>query len=286
MSISSPTSRVWFITGVSSGFGSALAEAALQRGDHVVGTLRQETQTAEFESRAPGRAKAVLMDVTRPEEIKTGVAAALAAFGHIDVLVNNAGYALLGAVEELEEADIRRQFETNFFGALNVTRLVLPHLRERRSGHIVNISSVGGFVGGPGWGLYCATKYALEGLSDCLAMETAPLGIHVTLVEPGAFRTGLGSSGTTKTEKRLLDYEPTVGKTRQWRAGSAGQEPGDPMKAAEAIIRAVESPQPPLRLVLGADALQLMREKIAQMSQELDQWEAVTVATAYEETQG
>ncbi len=275
-------SRVLFITGASSGFGSALADAALQRGYRVTGTVRQERQVAEFEARAPGQAKAVCMDVTRPDEVRAGVQAAFMAFGQIDVLVNNAGYALLGAVEEVGDTDIRRQFETNFFGALDVTRAVLPSMRERRSGHIVNISSVGGFVGGPGWGFYCATKFALEGLSDCLAMEVAPLGIHVTIVEPGAFRTGLGSGGTTKIEPTIPDYEQTVGKTREWRESSAGREAGDPVKAAAAILQAVESPAPPLRLVLGADALQWVRAKIAQMNQELDRWESVTLDTAYE----
>jgi len=274
--------KVLFITGVSSGFGSALADTALQNGYRVVGTVRQESQMADFEARAPGQAKAVRMDVTRAEEVRAGVEAALAAFGQIDVLVNNAGYALLGAVEEVEDADIRRQFEANFFGALEVIRAVLPHLRERRQGHIVNISSVGGFVGGPGWGLYCASKYALEGLSDCLAMEVSPLGIHVTIVEPGAFRTRLGSSGTTKIEQTIPDYEPTVGRTREWREGSAGKEPGDPIRAAEAILKAIESPDPPLRLALGADALQLMRAKITQVNQDLATWETVTVGTAYE----
>jgi NAD(P)-dependent dehydrogenase (short-subunit alcohol dehydrogenase family) len=279
--MSSTEPRVWFVTGVSSGFGSALADVVLRHGHRVIGTIRQADLVTEFEARAPGQAKAVVMDVTRPQEVKSGVEAALAAFGQIDVLVNNAGYALLGAVEELEEADIRRQMETNFFGALSVTRAVLPHLRERQSGHIVNISSVGGFIGGPGWGLYCASKYALEGLSDCLAMELAPLGIHVTIVEPGAFRTSLGSTGTARIQNQISDYEQTVGKTREWREGSAGKEEGDPIKAAEAILKAVESPEPPLRLALGGDALQLMRAKIAQVTQDLDRWENVTRDTAY-----
>lgn len=274
---------VWLITGVSSGFGSALADTLLKRGHRVIGTVRQEAQRATFEARAPGQAKAVRMDVTRPSEVRSGVEEALAAFGQIDVLVNNAGYALLGAVEELEDADIRNQFETNFFGALEVIRAVLPSMRQRRRGHIVNISSVGGFIGGPGWGIYCATKYALEGLSDCLALELAPLGIRVTIVEPGAFRTKLGSTGTTAIAQSIEDYESTVGKTRTWREGSSGKEEGDPVKAAEAILKAVESPSPPLRLVLGADALQLIRNKLTQVSQEVDDWETVTLATAYED---
>ncbi len=272
---------VWFITGVSSGFGSALADAALSRGYRVVGTVRQDAQIQQFESRAQERARAVRIDVAKPEEVSAGVKAALSAFGQVDVLVNNAGYALLGAVEELTDADIRRQMETNFFGATEIIRAVLPHMRQRRKGHIVNITSVGGFVGGPGWGLYCASKFAMEGLSDCLAMEVAPLGIGVTIVEPGAFRTNLGVSGTTTLEDTISDYVPTVGKTREWRAGSGGQEPGDPIKAAEAILQAVDSPSPPLRLVLGADALQAVRDKLAQMTQELERWEATTLATLF-----
>ncbi len=281
MPVSASNIRVWFITGVSSGFGSALADAALAQGHQVVGTVRKDAQVQDFEGRAPGRARAVRLDVTKPEEINAGAEAALSAFGQIDVLVNNAGYALLGALEELTDEDIRRQMETNFFGAVGIIRAVLPHMRQRRQGHIVNITSVGGFVGGPGWGLYCASKFALEGLSDCLAMEVAPLGIGVTIVEPGAFRTSLGSSGTTTVQKTIDDYAATVGKTREWRAGSSGRESGDPVKAAQAILRAVDSPNPPLRLVLGADALQAVRGKLEQMTQEADEWEPTTLGTAF-----
>lgn len=273
--------RTWFITGVSSGFGRALADAALAQGDQVVGSVRQAAQIVEFEQRVPGRARAVQLDLTTPEAVHDGVAAALAAFGQIDVLVNNAGYALLSAVEEASDADIRQQMETNFFGAVAIMQAVLPHMRERRHGHIVNVSSVGGFVGGPGWGFYCASKFALEGLSDCLAMEVAPLGIKVTIVEPGAFRTNLGVTGTSTGGTTIDDYAATVGQTRAWRAGSSGQESGDPIKAAQAILQAVGAPEPPLRLVLGADALESVRGKLAAMTAELDAWESVTRATAY-----
>jgi NAD(P)-dependent dehydrogenase (short-subunit alcohol dehydrogenase family) len=273
------SSPVWFITGVSTGFGHALAETALRRGFRVVGTVRKQEQRASFEAQGSGRAKAVLMDVTNAVQVRDGVQSALAAFGHVDVLVNNAGYALLGAVEELSDEDIRRQMDTNLFGTLAVTRAILPAMRERRSGHIVNMTSVGGFVGGAGWGIYCASKFGVEGLSECLSLELAPLGIRVLIVEPGAFRTSLGSSGTTKADHPLADYEASVGQTRAWREGSAGHEDGDPMKAAQAIIQAVEAEHPPSRLVLGKDAVEAVRQKLSLMTAELDTYEAVSFAT-------
>jgi NAD(P)-dependent dehydrogenase (short-subunit alcohol dehydrogenase family) len=280
--MSTDSSPIWFITGVSTGFGNALAHSLLKRGYRVIGTVRKQEQIAPFEAHSGGRAKAVLMDVTDASQVHEGIQTALAAFGKIDVLVNNAGYALLGAVEELSEEDIRRQIETNLFGTLAVTRAILPAMRERRSGHIVNITSVGGFVGGAGWGIYCASKFGVEGFSDCLSLELAPLGIHVMIVEPGAFRTSLGSSGTTKTEHSISDYEGSVGKTRAWRAGSAGKEDGDPMKAAQAIIDAVEAENPPSRLVLGKDAVEAIRQKMSLVTAELDKWEAVSHAMDFD----
>ncbi|QMS86254.1 SDR family NAD(P)-dependent oxidoreductase (plasmid) [Nostoc edaphicum CCNP1411] len=285
MSETTSQNRVWFITGISSGFGKALADTVLERGDYVFGTVRQERQIRDFEDSAPGRAFGVQVDVTKPKDVHAGVETAIASFGRIDVLVNNAGYALLGAVEEIEDQDIRRQFDTNFFGALDLTRTVLPHMRSRRSGHIINISSIGGLVGASGWGIYCGSKFALEGLSESLALEVAHLGIRVTIVEPGAFRTNLGGNGTTISQKVIEDYAESSGRTRQWRENSRGREPGDPVLAAKAIISAVESPEPPLRLVLGADALQFIRKKLTSLVQELDHWEDKTLSTDIVELQ-
>lgn len=280
--VDSTRDRVWFITGVSTGFGRAIAEVALSRGCRVVGSVRREEQVVSFEKLAPGRARAVSFDVARASAIAPAVGAATAAFGQIDVLVNNAGYALLGALEELSDDQIRQQMETNFFGAVSITRALLPHMRLRRTGHIVYITSVGGFVGGPGWSAYCASKFALEGLVDCLALEVGPLGLHVMTVEPGAFRTNLGSSGTTHVECLISDYDASVGKTREWRATSAGRESGDPMKAAEAIYNAVSSSHPPRRLVLGDDALQAVRSKLDYMKKELADWAAVSMGTSFQ----
>ncbi len=193
------------------------------------------------------------------------------------------GYALLGAVEKLSEEDIRRQMETNLFGTLAVTWALVPAMRERCAGHIVNITSDGGFVGGADWGIYCASKFGVEGFSDCLSLELAPLGIRVMIVEPGAFRTSLGSSGTTGSKNPISDYDASVGKTRAWREGSAGKEDDDPRKAAQAIIQAGEAQDSPAYPVLGKDAVAAVRENLSFMAAELDKWEAISLATDFEE---
>ena len=270
----------WLITGVSSGFGLELARAALARGDSVVGTLRRPAQADRFEQLAPGRAHAVQLDVTCAGDIDPAVQQALKRAGHIDVLVNNAGYGLFGAVEEISDAEARHVMETNFFGALAVTRALLPHLRERRAGHIFNISSVAGVIGFPGCGLYSASKFALEGASEALATELAPLGIRVTIVEPGGFRTNF-SGGSLRQAERVIDgYAGTPSeRTRTSIGRHNGHELGDPAKAAAAIITALEAPDAPLRLVLGADAVGMVRHKIDAVSKQLAAWEAVSIAT-------
>ncbi len=273
-------SKVWLITGSSTGFGRSLSEAVLKQGDRVIATARKPEQLGDLANQYPDTAKAVRLDVTNLQEIQNAVNIALETFGQIDVLVNNAGYALLGAVEEVTDTDIEQQFATNFFGALNVTRAVLPKMRGRRSGHIVNITSIGGFVGGPGWGIYCATKFALEGLAECLALEVAHLVIHVTIVEPGAFRTNLGTSGTP-TAKEIPDYAESSGRTREWRTNTAGRELGDPQKAVQAIIQVVESDHPPLRLVLGEDAVNAAESKLNSFKAEIDAWKEVALSTAF-----
>jgi NAD(P)-dependent dehydrogenase (short-subunit alcohol dehydrogenase family) len=272
----------WLITGVSSGFGLELARAALARGDTVVGTLRQRAQADSFEQLAPGRAHAVLLDVTRAADIEPAVQQALERAGRIDVLVNNAGYGLFGAVEEISDAEARQVMETNFFGALAVTRALLPHLRDQRSGHIFNISSVAGVIGFPGCGLYAASKFALEGVTEALATELAPFGVRVTIVEPGGFRTNFSGGSLRQAGQVLEAYAGTPSaRTRNSIGRYNGHEPGDPGKAAAAIIAALEAPQAPLRLVLGADAVDMVRRKIDGSLKLLAQWEAVSQGTAF-----
>ena len=277
----STPARQWLITGVSSGFGRELARAALARGDAVVGTVRQPAQADHFEELAPGRAHAVVLDVTHGAAIEPAVQRVLARVGHVDVLVNNAGYGLFGAVEEVSDAEARAVMETNFFGALALTRALLPHLRERRAGHIFNVSSVAGVIGFPGGGLYSASKFALEGLTESLAAELAAFGIRVTLVEPGGFRTSF-SGGSLRLAERVIDgYADTpAAKTRVSMNRYAGREPGDPAKAALAIIAALEAPRAPLRLVLGADAVAMVRRACGDVLAQVDEWEPVSVATA------
>ncbi|MFL6627560.1 MAG: oxidoreductase [Vitreoscilla sp.] len=277
----SQTARHWLVTGVSSGFGLHLAHAALARGDVVVGTVRQPAQADRFEDLCPGRAHAVLLDVTHGADIAPAVQRALARAGHIDVLVNNAGYGLFGAVEEVSDAEARAVMETNFFGALAVTRALLPHLRERRAGHIFNVSSVAGVIGFPGGGLYSASKFALEGLTEALAAELASFDIRVTLVEPGGFRTGFSGRSLRMAERVIDGYAGTpAAKTRTSMGRYAGHEPGDPAKAASAILAALEAEQAPLRLVLGADAVAMVRRAFGSVLAEVDEWERVSVATA------
>lgn len=272
----------WLITGVSSGFGLELAQAALARGDTVAGTLRQRAQAAAFESLAPGRAHAVLLDVTHAETIGPAVQQALQRAGRIDVLVNNAGYGLFGAVEETSDAEARHIMETNFFGALAVTRALLPQLREQRSGHIFNIASVAGVIGFPGCGLYAASKFALEGMSEALAAELAPFNVRVTIVEPGGFRTNFAGGSMRQTGSVLDAYAQTAaGKARHSISRYHGHQPGDPAKAAQAILTALQAQQPPLRLVLGADAVQMVRGKHEGVLAELAAWEPLAASTAF-----
>ena len=272
----------WLITGVSSGFGLELARTALARGDTVVGTLRQQAQAASFEALAPGRAHAVLLDVTKPEAIAPAVQQALQRAGRIDVLVNNAGYGLFGAVEETSDAEARHVMETNFFGALGVTRALLPHLREQRSGHIFNIASVAGAIGFPGCGLYAASKFALEGMSEALAAELAAFNVRVTIVEPGGFRTNFAGGSMRQTAQVLDAYAETpAGKARHSISRYHGHQPGDPARAAQAILTVLASPQPPVRLLLGADAVQMVRGKHQGVLGEIAQWETLSASTAF-----
>ena len=251
--ISAGKDRTWFITGASTGFGRLLAEEVLKAGGKVVATARNRDKVADLETKYPQRAKALALDVTDAGQVDSGVTQAFAQFGQVDVLVNNAGYGVAGAIEEVSEAEYMPMFETNVFGLLRVTRAFLPHLRKQRSGHILNLSSIGGLVASPGMGYYNATKFAVEGLSEALAAEVAPLGIRVTISEPGPFRTDfLGRSGVV-AKTRIADYDATAGNMRKYFAENDGKQKGDPLRAVHAMMQVVESPNPPLRLLLGAD---------------------------------
>jgi NAD(P)-dependent dehydrogenase (short-subunit alcohol dehydrogenase family) len=275
--------RMWLITGVSSGFGRELASAVLRRGDTVIGTLRQAAQCAEFEALAPGRAHARLLDVTDAPAIPPFVADVLRDHGRVDVLVNNAGYGLFGAVEELNDDECRRVIETNFFGTLNLVKALLPHFRTRRQGHIVNLSSVAGFMGIAGVGIYCASKFAVTGLSESLAQELKPFGIKVTVVQPGGFRTNFAGGSLALASGLLKEYEGTPASyVRGMRDHYHGTQQGDPSKAADAIVAVVDSPDPPVHLLLGPDAVKMSRGKLAELTTETDAWESLSSGTDYE----
>jgi NAD(P)-dependent dehydrogenase (short-subunit alcohol dehydrogenase family) len=269
-------SRVWLITGTSSGFGRAIAEEVLARGERVIATARDPRTLADLVARAPDRVRALELDVTR----SIAVADAIAAFGGVDVLVNNAGFSIVGALEETSEAELRLTMETMFFGPVALIRALLPHLRERKGGTIVNITSVGGITTAPGFGAYCAAKHALEAVSESLAAELAPFGIRVLIVEPGAFRTALFGSGF-HTMPVLPGYESTVGPTRGYVQSQAGKQAGDPAKAAAAIVAQVHAGAAPLRLPLGADATEWIRGKLAQVGSDVEATAAIAAATAF-----
>jgi NADP-dependent 3-hydroxy acid dehydrogenase YdfG len=275
--------RVWFITGASTGFGRLLAQEVLKSGGKVVVTARKLDKVADLEAQYPQTAKALALDVTNAGQVDSVVAQAIEKFGRVDVLVNNAGYGVAGAIEEVSEAEFMPMFETNVFGLLRVTRAFLPHLRKQRSGHVLNLSSIGGLVASPGMGYYNATKFAVEGISEALAGELAPLGIRVTIIEPGPFRTDfLGRSGVV-AKARIADYDSTAGNMRKYFAENDGKQRGDPVRAVHAMMQIVESPAPPLRLLLGASALQRMGAKLANWEKEIAAWEKVTVGADFPE---
>ena len=279
----SQTDKVWFITGGSTGFGRLLAEEVLKAGGKVVATARKLDKVADLEAKYPQTAKALALDVTNAGQVNSAVTETFAKFGHVDVVVNNAGYGVAGAIEEVSEAEFMPMFETNVFGLLRVTRAFLPQLRKQRSGHILNLSSIGGVVAGPGIGFYNGTKFAVEGMSESLAAELAPLGIRVTIIEPGPFRTDfLGRSGVL-AETRIGDYDATAGNMRKYFAENDGKQRGDPLRAVQAMIQVVESPEPPLRLLLGVSALQRLRGKLGNWEKEIAAWEPVTVGADFPE---
>jgi len=273
--------RVWFITGTSQGFGRELVRAALQRGDSVAATSRQPQAVAAAFPAEKERLLAASMDLRDPKQISSVVEQAVGHFGRIDILVNNAGYGVTGAVEEATEKEIANVYDTNVFGLLRVTRAVLPHMRKQRSGHIVNLSSIGGLTGMPGWGIYNSTKFAVEGLSEALAAELAPLGIGVTIVEPGPFRTDFLGGSLVKTANVLPDYATTAGKTRASADERNRKQQGDPAAAADAIVQAVTSPEPPLHLILGKFAYDRMDQKLNDFRREMEHWRDLTLGTDF-----
>jgi len=273
--------KVWFITGASSGFGRLLAEHLLTLGANVVATARRPDTLNDLTIKHAANSQILALDVTKPEQIDAAVKDAIARFGHVDVLVNNAGYGVTGALEEVSEKEFMPMFETNVFGLIALTKAFLPQFRARRSGNIVNLSSIGGLIGLPGWSMYNATKFAVEGLSEALGAELEPLGIHVTIIEPGPFRTEfLGTSGV-KSGNQIGDYAQTAGKTREYFESQNGKQPGDPQKAVEAIVAAVSAPKPPRHLLLGKLALDRYRGKIKAFDAEIAEWEPITLGADF-----
>ena len=273
--------RVWFITGASSGFGRALAFAALERGDRVASTAR-DVERLDPRLREGDRVLGLSLEVADPDACHQAVEATFSAFGRIDVLVNNAGHGMLGAVEELSSAEAQLVFDSNVFGLLNVTRAVLPSMRKARSGYIVNVGSVGGIVSRAGSGLYCASKFAVGAISEALREELEPLGIGVTVFEPGPFRTEFAGRSMHTAANVIDDYLPTAGAGRETLIKNHGKQIGSPEKAARLIIEAIDSPEPPLHLVVGAPAIGRAEKKIKDLQAEIDRWRDRSVATAFD----
>jgi NAD(P)-dependent dehydrogenase (short-subunit alcohol dehydrogenase family) len=279
--MSGTTTPVWFVTGCSSGLGRALAAAVLDRGWRAVVTARRPGTLSDLITGAEDRALALALDVTDPDEVTTAVEQAEAAFGRIDVLVNNAGYGYLAAVEEGEDREVRALFDTNVFGLIDLTRAVLPGMRARRSGHVVNVSSLGGLAAFGATGYYHATKFAVEGISESLAAEVAPLGIGVTIVEPAAFRTNWSGPSMRHSATHIDDYVDTAGARRAATTATFGRQPGDPERAAEAVITAVGSENPPLRLLLGKAAYDVATTRLDTLRANFDAWRETTVGADY-----
>lgn len=270
-------SKVWLITGCSTGFGRELAKEVLQAGYRAGVASRNTDDVKDIVAAYPDTAIAVKLDVTKADEVKAATEQVKEKFGQIDVLVNNAGIGYFAAIEESEEDEYRRMFEINFFGLADMTREVLPIMRAQRSGHIVNIASVGGLVGFPGVGFYNATKFAVDGFSEALAKETAPLGIKVTVVAPSGFRTDWAGRSANNSPIVIADYAATAGTNKDTIRGYSGNQPGDPVLAAKAIVKAVETENPPLHLLLGVGALNGARNKLEVLRKDYDAWEATTI---------
>jgi NAD(P)-dependent dehydrogenase (short-subunit alcohol dehydrogenase family) len=272
---------IFLITGVSSGLGKAFAEGALAAGHRVIGTVRTGEAVSAFSALAPGRAHAAVIDVTDFDAIPGVVTKAEREVGPVDVLVNNAGYGHEGILEESPLEDMQRQFGANVFGAVAMIKAVLPGMRARRSGRIVNVTSMGGFITMPGIAYYCGSKFALEGISEALGKEVKSFGIHVTALAPGQFRTDWAGRSMARAERSIADYDAVMDPIRAARQAKSGKQPGDPAKAAQALLKLVESDAPPARLYLGADALKLVEDKIETMKAEIAMWEDVSRSTDF-----
>ncbi|HUC16156.1 MAG TPA: oxidoreductase [Acetobacteraceae bacterium] len=271
--------KTWFITGASRGFGALIAEGALQRGDNVVATARNPAAVTDRLGKSE-RLLALALDVTDEAQARVAADAAVQRFGRIDILLNNAGFGLLGAVEEATAEEIERVYRTNVFGLLAVTRAVLPHMRRQHSGHVLNISSIGGYAASAGWGVYCSTKFAVEALTEALALELKPLGIRATVIEPGFFRTDfLDASSLATSGASIADYAETAGAMRQFAAGANHAQPGDPAKLARAILRVVDADDPPTRMPFGSDTVRRIEAKNAFVAAELARWRDLALST-------
>lgn len=273
--------KTFLITGVSSGLGKAFAEGALAAGHRVIGTLRSGDAAAAFKALAPDRAHPLLLDVTDFDAIPAAVAGAEREAGPIDVLVNNAGYGHEGILDESALEDMRRQFDANVFGAVAMIKAVLPGMRARRAGHIVNITSMGGFITMPGITFYCGSKFALEGISEALGKEVRHLGIRVTALAPGSFRTDWAGRSMDRAARSIADYDSVMDPIRAARQAKSGSQLGDPAKAAQALLAVIASENPPVRLYLGADALKLVGDKIQAMQDEIATWETLSRSTDF-----
>jgi len=271
--------KTLFITGVSSGFGNALAQEALAAGHRVIGTVRSESALQAFQALSPDSVHGVILDVTDFDRIDSVIAEVEATHGPVDVLVNNAGYGHEGILEESPLDEMRHQFDVNVFGAVAVTKAFLPYFRKRRAGHILNITSMAGSITMPGIAYYCASKFALEGISDTLSKELRPFNIFVTAVAPGSFRTDWAGRSMQRTPRSIADYDASFDPVRKAREEKSGKQLGDPRKAAQAMLQVIASPTPPAHLLLGSDALSLVRDKLASAASEIDQWEALTRST-------
>ncbi|MVV47028.1 oxidoreductase [Pseudomonas sp. PB120] len=271
--------KTLLITGVSSGFGKALAQEALASGHRVIGTVRNETALQAFQALSVDRAHGVILDVTDFARIDSEVAAVEATYGPVDVLVNNAGYGHEGILEESPLEEMRQQFDVNVFGAVAMIKAFLPYFRQRRAGHILNITSMGGTITMPGIAYYCGSKFALEGISDTLSKELQPFNVFVTAVAPGSFRTDWAGRSMRRTPRSIADYDAGFDPVRKAREEKSGKQLGDPQKAAQAMLQVIDSPTPPAHLLLGSDALGVVRDKLRRALSEIDQWETLTRST-------
>lgn len=278
--------KVWFITGASKGFGLSLVNQLMAAGNPVAATSRDVAELRRSVGTESANFLPLTVDLATETSVGEAIQATIAQFGRIDVVVNNAGYGQLGSLEELTDSEARANFEINVFGTLNVIRQVMPHLRKQQSGHILNLSSIAGITGNfPGWGIYCATKFAVEGLSESLSAEVAPFGVKVTIVEPGYFRTEFLSSGSLRVPEGQLEEYGLVRQSEAMHQGQIkGNQPGDPEKAVAAMIQVTDAPNPPLHLFLGQDAYDMTYGKIQALQSDLENWKAVTTATGFDES--